>query len=191
MELVLCIKHAPEMGQVDMYDDSKQEILKKKKRKCASQTIWNAKATAMKIKKRRIEKQKAATCGIQAVNNALGSHVISREDVDEIVKKIGRGGDKNGNYSAEPLHCALQTKHFKLCRVKGKGHMWLSKQKKGKFLALGWHISYDRPAHYIGSDADIGIVIDGSMKNSFKLDVGGMLACLSGGLTRIWEIKPL
>jgi hypothetical protein len=107
------------------------------------------------------------------------------------LKKIGRGGDKNGNYSAEPLHCALQTKHFKLCRVKGKGHMWLSKQKKGKFLALGWHISYNRPAHYIGIDADIGIVIDGSKKNSFKLDVGGMLACLSGGLTRIWEIKPL
>jgi hypothetical protein len=190
-------KHAiPSLGQVEACVSSNKQAVKTeekrlKKRKFGSRTIWKAKAKTMKVKKRRKEKQQAATCGIQAVNNALGAHVITRPEVDAAVTNLGRGGDVNGNYSAEPLHCALQRKQFKLQRIRGKGHMWLANQKRGKFLALGWHLSYDRPCHYIGIDADIGMVIDGAKKNSFRLDVGGLLACLSCGFTRIWEIKAI
>jgi hypothetical protein len=108
--------------------------------------------------------------------------------VDEMVKKVNRGGDDEGNYSAEPLHMALQKKGHGLISVKGKCHMWLATQKTGRYLVLGWHLSYTKPMHYIAVDADTNMVLDGAKKNKIQLDVGGVLACLSYGVHRIWRI---
>lgn len=113
-----------------------------------------------------------------------------REEVDLMVKKIQRGGDEEGNYSAEPLHMALQQKGRGLTRIKGRSHMWLASQTAGQYLVLGWYLSYNKPMHYIAVDADAGVVIDGAKKHIMqKLDVGGILACLSYGVHRIWKIN--
>ena len=72
-----------------------------------------------------------------SINNAFGRKVLDREEVDAMVKKIKRGGDEAGNYSAEPLYMALQQEGHGLISVKGKGHMWLASQKTGRYLVLG------------------------------------------------------
>jgi hypothetical protein len=69
--------------------------------------------------------------------------------------------------------------------------MWLATQKDGQYLCLGWHLSYEKPVHYIVVDATAGLVLDGATKHPYKLDVGGILACLSYGLARIWKIESL
>jgi hypothetical protein len=141
---------------------------------------------------RRFQRQTKALCGVIGVNNALGWRLLTREDVDKWVRELGKGGDAQGNYSPEVIHLALQKKGYRLRKQKNKQHMWLAKQKAGQFLCLGWHLSYDNPAHYIGVDADKGFVLDGAFKNvAFKLDVSGILKCLSYGLANIWKIEKI
>ena len=160
---------------------------KNKNRKTSSLTTWAAPAKPTKPP-RRFQKQKQALCGIISINNALGRKVLDREEVDAMVKKLKRGGDEAGNYSAEPLHLALQQKGHGLISVKGKGHMWLASQKTGRYLVLGWHLSFNKPMHFIAVDAAANLVIDGSKKTMMKLDVGGILGCLSYGVHSIWKI---
>jgi hypothetical protein len=114
--------------------------------------------------------------------------VLERKDVDAMVKTIGRGGDEDGNYSAETLHLALQQKGHGLISVNGKGHMWLTRQKARRYLVLGWHLLYNKPMHFIAVDAAASVVIDGAKKPMLKLDVGGILGCVSYGVDRIWRI---
>jgi len=161
---------------------------KNKKRKFSSPTVWTAPSKTVKTK-RRFQKQKQGLCGVIAINNAVGKNILHRDEVDIMVKKLQRGGDETGNYSAEPLHLALQQKGRGLARIKGKTHMWLATQKTGLYLVLGWHLSYNKPMHYIAVDAAAGLVIDGAKKNMKTLDAGGILACLSYGVHRIWKIN--
>jgi hypothetical protein len=170
--------------------DIKPRLIHNKRKKFSTPTIWRAPSRPAKKGPRRVEKQKQALCGCISVNNVMGKKLLSREDVDSEVDKLGRGGDAEGNYSAEVLHFALQKKGYKLCRVRNKNHMWMANQKEGQFLCLGWHLSYEKPMHYIAVDATASLVIDGAMKSPCKkLDVGGILACLSYGLFRIWKIE--
>ena len=161
---------------------------KNNKRKFSSPTVWIAPSKPIKMK-RRFQKQKQGLCGVISINNALEMKLLVREEVDLMVKKLQRGGDEEGNYSAEPLHLALQQKGRGLTRIKGKSHMWLASQTAGQYLVLGWHLSYNKPMHYIAVDADASVVIDGAKKHMQKLDVGGILACLSYGVRRIWKIN--
>ena len=133
-------------------------------------------------------KQQLGPSGVLAINNAVGWKLLEREEVDAMVQKRNRGGDAAGNYSVEPLRMALKPKGHRLIKVRGKGHMWLASQKVGRYLVLGWHISYDRSMHFIAVDADANLVIDGAKKTMMKLDVGGILVCLSYGVHRIWKI---
>ena len=160
---------------------------KNKKRKTSSSTTWVAPAKPTKTA-RRFQKQKQGLCGVISINNAFGRKVLDREEVDAMVKKIKRGGDEAGNYSAEPLHLALQQNGHGLISVKGKGHMWLASQKTGRYLVLGWHLSFNKPMHFIAVDAAANLVIDGAKKTMMKLDVGGILGCLSYGVHRVWKI---
>ena len=194
--VIYCPSDTHAAKQVDSceYDPEPEEISrkrrrrgKKRKKKFSSPTIWTGRAKVAKVS-RRFQKQKQGLCGVISVNNALGRKLLSREDVDAMVKKVVRGGDDQGNYSAEPLHMALQQKGYGLQRVRGKNHMWLASQKEGQFIVLGWH-SADKPMHYIAVDASAGVVIDGAKKNMFRLDVGGILGCLRLGVYRIWQIK--
>ena len=163
--------------------------MKKKRRKMSSSTTWTSPFRTVKVK-RRFQKQKEGLCGVISVNNAFGKKILDREEVDLIVKKLHRGGDEHGNYSAEPLHQSLQQNGSGLIRMKGAGHMWLANQKAGQYLVLGWHLSYDKPMHYIAVDVDARLVIDGAKRSIVKLDVGGILSCLSYGVHRIWKINP-
>ena len=96
--------------------------------------------------------------------------------------------NQDDNYSTEPLHLTLQQKGHGLISVKGKDHMWLASQKAGRYLVLGWHLSYNKPMHFIAVDAAANLVIDGAKKTMMKLDVGGILGCLSYGVHKIWKI---
>lgn len=156
----------------------------------SSVTITSAPAKNAKVAGRRFQKQKEGLCGVIAVNNALGRKILEREDVDAIVKSIGEGGDEHGNYSSKALHLALQKKGHQLKRMKNKNHMWLAKQRVGKYLVMGWHLIYDMDhLHYIGVDCGEQLVIDGAKRSMKRLDVGGILACLKKGIYKIWEIQ--
>lgn len=158
-------------------------------KKRSSQTDWVVKATvASRNRHRLFQKQVQSLCGSISVNNAIGIKVLERNDVDKFVKRNKRGGDTQGNYSAEPLQLALAEKGYDLVRVKGKGHMWLASQKSGRFIVLGWPSSQNDPMHYIAVDADEQIILDSARKNILKLDSGGILTCLRHGATRIWRI---
>jgi hypothetical protein len=162
-----------------------------RKRKKSSTTIWKAKPKRVKKHQRLHQKQSKALCGIQAINNLLDKKLLIPADVDSIVNILGRGGDNLGNYSAEVLHMAIQKKGYQLRRVPGKEHMWMATQKYGKFLCLGYHLSYCKPAHYIAVDADSQLVVDGARKSLFKNDIGGLLTCLSYGIQKIWKVEPI
>jgi hypothetical protein len=137
--------------------------------------------------------------GLEAVNNALGAQIISKQDVDAKVNQIVKSVGDAEIYGVSELSMALQDKGYKLKRVKGKDHMWLASRKIGRYIALGYQGSREpSQAHWIAVDADsqhegtsrCGLVIDSALEGYRPLSVGGILSCLSCGVhpCKIYEI---
>jgi hypothetical protein len=164
---------------------------KKSSKKRSSKTDWGTNGPRLSKRGQRIQRKKQGQYGIIAINSALGAKLLCRSQVDDVVHCIGRGCDDQGSYSGEVLHIALQRIGYRLRRVPGKQHMWLASQQQGKFLALGFHLSYEAPQHYIGVDADAGLVQSGTKENTHQLGVNGILACIDHGVNRIWRIEKL
>jgi hypothetical protein len=132
--------------------------------------------------KRRVQKQKQALCGVVAVNNAPGKQLSTREHVDMQVHKLGLRGDSQGNYSTEVLHLPVPKGSRKGTHV--------TRHAGGGTVLMPWLAYVARQAHALHrSRHNCGTGAGRGEENSFRLDAGGLLACLNYGLSRIWKIE--
>jgi hypothetical protein len=95
------------------------------------------------------QRQKKATCAVQALNNAAGEALLT---IDEALaaslrlnERIGasRHGDAEGNFSIATIQAALQARYgrqYVLRHIKKlnerKASKWLSKQTEGRFMVM-------------------------------------------------------
>jgi hypothetical protein len=145
------------------------------------------------------ERQKEATCAVQALNNAAGVHLINISDAhaaaQQLNERLGtnRHGDATGNFSIASMQTALQTKHgrrYVLRHVKrlteSKARKWLQNQQHGRFVAMEYNASKDS-YHWIAVHAQPGmhVGIDGALKRPFKLST----MTKSKVITRVYRLK--
>ena len=129
------------------------------------------------------ERQKEATCAVQALNNAAGVRLITINDAHAAAQKLNehlgihRHGDASGNFSVASMQTALQARHgrhYVLRHIKrlteSKARKWLQKQQHGRFVAMEYNAIKDS-YHWIAVHAqpDKQVVIDGALKHPFKL----------------------
>jgi hypothetical protein len=96
-----------------------------------------------------------ALCGCR-VNNAVGKQLLTREGVDSVVRTIGRGGDAEGDYSAEVLHFALQKKVYRFAGFRARTTCGLPRRRTVSICALDGICPTSRALHRCGRNSGTG-----------------------------------
>jgi Josephin len=127
------------------------------------------------------QRQKQATCAVQALNNAAGEALLTIDEAfgasRNLNQRIGssRHGDAEGNFSIATIQAALQARYgrqYVLRHIKKlnehKAPKWLSKQTEGRYMVMEY-LSLQNSYHWIAVRPAEKRVIDGALKNAYAV----------------------
>jgi Josephin len=127
------------------------------------------------------QRQKKATCAVQALNNAAGEALLTIDEAlaasHSLNERNGtsRHGDAEGNFSIATIQAALQARYgrqYVLRHIKKlnerKAPKWLSKQTEGRFMVMEY-LRGKNSYHWIAVRPAVKRVIDGALKNPYAV----------------------